>query len=199
MSVDEDMGLVFLPTSSPSPDFWGGKRPGNNEHAGSVVALRAQTGESVWAFQTVYHNVWDYDLPAQPTVAHINTEAGGRDVVIQPTKQGLLFVLDKGTGQPVWPVEERPVPRAAPTASSFRRRSRFRPTCHRWSPQRISADDAFGLFSRACHDKLARARNDGLYTPPSIQGTLVFPFTAGGVNWGGDAFDPVNQILYAAQ
>ena len=107
MSADEDRGLVFLPTSSPSPDFWGGKRPGNNEHANSVVALRAETGELVWSFQTVHHDVWDYDVPAQPTLARIDTGQGMRDVVIQPTKQGLVFVLDRDTGKPVWPVEER--------------------------------------------------------------------------------------------
>ena len=110
MSVDEARGLVFLPTSSPSPDFWGGKRPGNNEHANSVVALRAETGELVWSYQTVHHDVWDYDLPAQPTLARIDTGEGARDVVIQPTKQGFVFVLDRDTGKPVWPVEERSVP-----------------------------------------------------------------------------------------
>ena len=110
MSVDEARGLVFLPTSSPSPDFWGGKRVGNNEHADSIVALRSETGELVWAFQTVHHDVWDYDLPAQPTLARIDTADGMRDVVIQPTKQGFVFVLDRDTGKPVWPVEERAVP-----------------------------------------------------------------------------------------
>ena len=110
MSVDEERGLVFLPTSSPSPDFWGGKRPGNNDYANSVVALRAETGERAWSYQTVHHDVWDYDLPAQPTLSRIDTGAGPRDVVIQPTKQGFVFVLDRDTGKPVWPVEERAVP-----------------------------------------------------------------------------------------
>ena len=107
MSADEARGLVFLPTSSPGPDFWGGKRPGNDEHANSVVALRAETGELVWSYQTVHHDVWDYDVPAQPTLTRIDTGAGMRDVVIQPTKQGFVFVLDRDTGQPIWPVEER--------------------------------------------------------------------------------------------
>jgi quinoprotein glucose dehydrogenase len=198
MSVDENLGLVFLPTSSPSPDFWGGKRPGNNEHADSVVALRAETGEPVWAFQTVHHDVWDYDLPAQPTLARIDTGAGQRDVVIQATKQGFLFVLDEATGQPIWPVEERPVPQGGAEGERLSPTQPFPTHLPTLVPQRISADDAFGLITRtACHDKLARARNEGLYTPPSTQGTVVFPFTGGGVNWGGVAFDPVNQILYA--
>jgi quinoprotein glucose dehydrogenase len=198
MSADEKLGLVFLPTSSPSPDFWGGNRPGNNEHADSVVALRAETGQLVWAFQTVHHDVWDNDLPAQPTLARIDTGAGQRDVVIQPTKQGFLFVLDKATGQPIWPVEERPVPQGGAEGEQLSPTQPFPTHVPVLVPQRISADDAFGLISRAaCHDKLARARNEGLYTPPSTQGTVIFPFTGGGVNWGGVAFDPVNQILYA--
>jgi quinoprotein glucose dehydrogenase len=198
MSVDEEAGLVFLPTTSPSPDFWGGRRPGNNEHADSVVALRAPTGELVWAFQTVHHDLWDYDLPAQPTLTRIDTGAGQRDVVIQPTKQGFLFVLDRSTGQPIWPVEERPVPQGGAEGERLSPTQPFPTHIPALVPQRIFADDAFGLISSAaCHDKLAHARNEGLYTPPSPQGTVIFPFTGGGVNWGGAAFDPVNQILYA--
>jgi quinoprotein glucose dehydrogenase len=198
MSVDEKLGLVFLPTTSPSPDFWGGKRPGNNEHADSVAALRAETGELVWTFQTVHHDLRDYDLPAQPTLARIDTGAGERDVVIQPTKQGFLFVLDKATGRPVWPVEERPVPQGGAEGEELSPTQPFPTHVPTLVPQRISADEAFGLISSAaCREKLARARNEGLYTPPSTQGTVLFPFTGGGVNWGGVAFDPVNQILYA--
>ncbi|MDP3694315.1 pyrroloquinoline quinone-dependent dehydrogenase [Bradyrhizobium sp.] len=201
MSADEDRGLVFLPTSSPSPDFWGGQRPGNNEHANSVVALRAETGELVWSFQTVHHDVWDYDVPAQPTLARIDAGEGMRDVVIQPTKQGLVFVLDRDTGKPVWPVEERPVPQGGAEGEQLSPTQPFPTHLPALLPQRISPDDMFGLIPfrdrAACRDQLAAARNDGLYTPPSTQGTVVFPMTGGGVNWGGVAFDPVNQILYA--
>ncbi len=201
MSVDEDRGLVFLPTSSPSPDFWGGKRPGNNEHANSVVALRAETGELVWSFQTVHHDVWDYDLPAQPTLARIDTGQGMRDVVIQPTKQGLVFVLDRDSGKPVWPVEERAVPQGGAEGEQLSPTQPFPTHVPALVPHRVSADDMFGLIpfrDRAlCQERLAAARNDGLYTPPSTRGTVVFPMTGGGVNWGGVAFDPVNQILYA--
>ncbi len=198
MSTDEKLGLMFLPTSSPSPDFWGGNRPGNNQHADSVVALRAETGEMVWAFQTVHHDVWDYDLPAQPTLARIDTGAEQRDVVIQATKQGFLFVLDEATGQPIWPVEERPVPQGGAEGEQLSPTQPFPTHTPTLVPQRISSDDAFGLITRAaCHDKLARARNEGFYTPPSTQGTVIFPSTGGGVNWGGVAFDPIHQILYA--
>ena len=201
MSVDEERGLVFLPTSSPSPDFWGGKRPGNNDHANSVVALRAETGELVWSYQTVHHDVWDYDLPAQPTLARIDTGEGLRDVVIQPTKQGFVFVLDRDTGKPVWPVEERAVPQGGAEGEQLSPTQPFPTHVPALMPQQISADDVFGLIPfwdrGACREQVASARNEGLYTPPSTQGTMVFPMTGGGVNWGGAAFDPVNQILYA--
>jgi quinoprotein glucose dehydrogenase len=201
MSVDEDRGLVFLPTSSPSPDFWGGKRPGNNEHADSVVALRAETGELRWSFQTVHHDVWDYDVPAQPTLARVDTGAGMRDVVIQPTKQGFLFVLDRDSGQPVWPVEERAVPQHGAAGEQLSPTQPFPTHLPVLVPQQIAASDAFGLNAfgdrAACREALASARNEGLYTPPSTQGTVLFPMTGGGVNWGGVGFDPVNQILYA--
>ena len=200
MSVDQARGLVFLPTSSPSPDFWGGKRPGNNQHADSVVALRAETGDLVWAFQAVHHDVWDYDLPAQPTLARIDTDSGARDVVIQPTKQGLLFVLDRATGQAIWPVEERAVPQYGAEGEHLSPTQPFPTHVPTLLPQHLSADDAFGLISfwdRAhCREQLARVRNDGLYTPPSTQGTLIFPMIGGGVNWGGAAFDPGSQIVY---
>jgi quinoprotein glucose dehydrogenase len=201
MSADEERGLVFLPTSSPSTDFWGGRRPGNNAHANSVVALRAETGELVWSFQTVHHDVWDYDLPAQPTLARIDTGEGMRDVVIQPTKQGFVFVLDRDTGKPIWPVEERAVPQGGAEGEQLSPTQPFPTHVPPLMSQRISVDDAFSLLPRfgrsTCEELFAGASNEGLYTPPSTQGTLIFPMTGGGVNWGSAAFDPVNQILYA--
>lgn len=201
MSVDEARGLVFLPTSSPSPDFWGGKRPGNNDYANSVVALRAESGERVWSYQTVHHDVWDYDLPAQPTLARIDAGQGPRDVVIQPTKQGFVFVLDRDTGKPVWPVEERAVPQGGAEGEQLSPTQPYPTHLPPLLSQQISADDLFGLVPfwerNACRAQVSAARNEGLYTPPSTQGTVVFPMTGGGVNWGGAAFDPLNQILYA--
>jgi quinoprotein glucose dehydrogenase len=201
MSADDERGLVFLPTTSPSPDFWGGKRVGNDEHANSVVALRSETGELVWAFQTVHHDVWDYDLPAQPTLARIDTGEGMRDVVIQPTKQGFVFVLDRDTGKPVWPVEERAVPQGGAEGEQLSPTQPFPTHVPDLMPQKFSLDDIFRqlpiIGSPPCDAQLATARNEGLYTPPSTQGTIIFPMTGGGVNWGSAAFDPVNQILYA--
>ncbi|MGJ4898776.1 MULTISPECIES: pyrroloquinoline quinone-dependent dehydrogenase [unclassified Bradyrhizobium] len=201
MSVDETRGLVFLPTSSPSPDFFGGARPGDNRHADSVVALRIESGELAWSFQTTHHDVWDYDLPAQPTLARIDAGQGARDVVIQPTKQGFVFVLDRDTGAPVWPVEERAVPQGAAEGEVLSPTQPFPTHVPPLLDQRFAADDIFravpGVLDSSCDDQLAPLRNEGLYTPPTIQGTLLFPMTGGGVNWGGAAFDPVHQILYA--
>jgi quinoprotein glucose dehydrogenase len=201
MSADEARGLLFLPTSSPSPDFWGGKRPGDDAHANSVVALRTETGEFVWSFQTVHHDLWDYDEPAQPTLTRIDTGAGMRDVVIQPTKQGFVFVLDRDTGQPVWPVEERAVPQGAAEGEQLSPTQPFPTHVPALLLQQFSAADIFkpflGLGSSTCEQALSGLRNEGLFTPPSTQGTVIYPMTGGGVNWGGAAFDPVNQILYA--
>ena len=156
MSADEDRGLVFLPTSSPSPDFWGGKRPGNNEHANSVVALRTETGELVWSFQTVHHDVWDYDLPAQPTLARIDTGEGMRDVVIQPTKQGFVFVLDRDTGKPVWPVEERSVPQGGAEGEQLSPTQPFPTHVPALMTQQFSSADVFKPFPDVRRARLAR-------------------------------------------
>lgn len=200
MSVDTKRGLVFLPTSSPSPDFFGGLRPGDNKHANSVVALKAETGELVWSFQTVHHDVWDYDNPAQPTLVALNLDAGSRDVVIQPTKQGFLFVLDRDTGEPVFPVEERAVPQGGVQGEALSPTQPFPAHVPALVPQRLKPEEAYGFtpWDRgACRDAIASARNEGLYTPPSEKGTILFPMTGGGVNWGGVSFDPVNQIVIA--
>ncbi|MET0676675.1 MAG: pyrroloquinoline quinone-dependent dehydrogenase [Bradyrhizobium sp.] len=200
MSVDEARGLVFLPSSSPSPDFFGGQRPGNNEHADSVVALMVDTGVLAWSYQTVHHDVWDYDLPAQPTLARLATEQGLRDVVIQPTKQGFLFVLDRDSGQPVWPVEERAVPQGGADGEQLSPTQPFPTHVPPLLTQRVGRDDLFKLpllGNPSCAAQLEPLRNDGLYTPPSTQGTLLYPMTGGGVNWGGAAFDPIHQIAYA--
>lgn len=200
MSVDEKRGLVFMPTSSASPDFFGGLRPGDNKYSNSVVALKAETGELVWAFQTVHHDVWDYDNPAQPTLATIEFEGRPRDVVIQPTKQGFVFVLDRDTGVPVFPVEERPVPQGGVAGEVLSPTQPYPTHIPALAPQKISADEAFGITPwdrEVCREQLASARSEGLYTPPTEQGTLLFPFTGGGLNWGGVSVDPVNQVLYA--
>lgn len=198
MSVDENRGLVFLPTTSPSPDFYGGLRPGDNRWADSVVALHGDTGEVAWAFQTVHHDVWDYDLPAQPGLYSVWKDSTVHDVVVQVTKTGFVFVLDRDTGEPFLPVEERPAPQGAVEGESLSPTQPFPVLTPPLVPNAITPDDAFGITwfdRRQCRDRIASARAEGLFTPPSETGTILLPFTGGGANWGGAAYDPTRNLL----
>jgi quinoprotein glucose dehydrogenase len=200
LSYDAARDLVFVPTSSPSPDYYGGVRLGSNRHANSVVALRAKTGELVWEFQTVHHDLWDFDVPSQPVLTTLRR--GGREipVVVSATKMGFVFVLDRDTGVPVFPVEERPVPASdvpGEEASPTQPVPALPPPL---VPQTLRPEDAFGLtpWDRArCRDKLASLRNEGLFTPPSLRGTVMYPGNAGGVNWGSVAIDPRSRVAFA--
>jgi quinoprotein glucose dehydrogenase len=197
ISVDVERGWVFLPTSSPSPDFFGGLRPGDNRYANSVVALEAATGTMVWSFQTVHHDVWDYDLPAQPGLYSIWQDGRRKDVVVQAAKTGLVFVLDRDTGEPVFPVEERPVPQGGAPGEILSPTQPF-PANPPIVPDTLTAGEAFGvtgLDKAACAGRIAKARSEGLFTPPIEQGTIVRPFTGGGANWGSTAFDPARNLL----
>jgi quinoprotein glucose dehydrogenase len=198
MSVDHERGLVFLPTTSPSPDFYGGLRPGDNRHANSVVALNGATGDVVWGFQTVHHDVWDYDVPAQPGLYSVWRGGRAHDVVAQVTKTGMVFVLDRESGEPFLPVEERPVPQGAVAGESLSPTQPFPVLTPPVVPDKVSPDDAFGITwfdRRACRQLIASSRAEGLYTPPSEQGTILLPFTGGGANWGGAAYDPTRNLL----
>ena len=197
MAVDEARGLIFLPTSSPSPDFFGGLRPGDNRYANSVVALDGETGDVAWAFQTVHHDVWDYDLPAQPGLYTLWIDGEARDVVAQVTKTGQVFVLDRDTGEPVLPVEETPVPQGGAPGETLSPTQPM-PELPPIVPNRVAPEDAFGLTwfdRRACRKALSDLRADGMYTPPSVQGTLVYPANLGGANWGGAAYDERRNLL----
>jgi quinoprotein glucose dehydrogenase len=199
MSFDERRGLLFISTSSPSPDFFGGLRPGDNRYANSIVALKAQTGEVVWAFQTVHHDVWDYDVPAQPALLTIAKDGASLDVVVIAAKTGLLFVLDRDTGEPVLPVEERATPQEGAAAGETLSPTQPFPTATPpLVPNTVDAKDAFGLTwfdKRTCAKAIRSLRADGLYTPPTEQGTLILPFTGGGGNWGGGAYDPSRNLF----
>ena len=198
MSVDEERGLVFVPTSSPSPDFFGGLRPGDNRHANSVVALDAATSRVRWSFQTVHHDVWDYDLPAQPGLYSVWRDGRVHEVVAQVTKTGLLFVLDRDTGEPFLPVEERPVNQQGAPGERLSPTQPFPVATPPVVPNRLTPDDAFGVtwFDREyCRRRIADSVADGLFTPPSEQGTLLFPFNGGGANWGSAAYDPGRNLL----
>lgn len=198
VTVDSARGLVFLPTASASPDFFGGNRTGRNDYANSVVALQARTGRVVWSFQVVHHDLWDYDVAAQPILAELTRGDDRIPVVIIGTKSGMVFVLHRETGEPVIPIEERAVPRSdVPDESAWR--SQPFPT----SPPPLlglglSPDSMFGVTDeerRFCRAAAESLRNDGIFTPPSLQGTLQWPGIWGGINWDGLAWDPGRQRL----
>jgi quinoprotein glucose dehydrogenase len=199
MSVDAERGLVFLPVGSATYDFYGGDRKGANLFANSLVALDAATGALRWHFQTVHHDLWDYDLPAQPTLVTVRRD--GRDVpaVAQVTKTGFVFVLDRLTGEPLFPVDERPVPastvpgeHAWPTQPIPRRP----PPLVRQSIGREQLSTVTPDSARVCAALFDSARTGPLFTPPGTALTLTFPGTLGGATWSGAAFDPIRRRLY---
>jgi quinoprotein glucose dehydrogenase len=198
ITVDAERDLLFVPTGSASPDHWGGLRPGDNRYANSLVALRASTGELVWHFQMVHHDLWDYDLPAP--AALITVTRNGREIpaVAQATKMGYLFILHRETGEPLFPVVERPVP-ASDVAGEAAWPTQPVPLLPPpLTPQRLDPEDAWGLTPldrRACRDRIAGLRSDGIYTPPSLRGSVAYPGFIGGMEWGGVAFDPSSSLL----
>ena len=209
IAADSARDLVFVPTSSPSPDYYGGARLGDNRYANSIVAIHAATGRVAWSFQTVHHDLWDYDNASPPLLATVRRDGRDVDVVMQATKTGMLYVLDRDSGRPVFPVEERAVPRSTVPGETASPTQPFS-TLPALSPHRLTADDAFGADSAdraACRATLASLRNEGIFTPPSVEGTLVVPSNIGGAHWGGLAYDasrhlvivPVNEIAAAVQ
>ena len=197
IAADPSRDLVFVPTSSASVDYFGGERKGQNLYANSIVALRASTGARVWHFQTVHHDLWDYDNASPPAL--VDVERGGRVIaaVVQTTKTGQLFVLDRETGVPIFPVSERPVPGSdVPGEEPW-------PTqpvssLPALSPQSISIDEIWGATPEDlawCRARAQALRNDGTFTPPSVRGTLVLPSNVGGAHWGGVSFDPERQLV----
>jgi quinoprotein glucose dehydrogenase len=199
MSVDVERGLVFLPIGSATYDFYGGDRKGHNLFANALVALDAATGKRRWHFQTVHHDVWDYDLPAQPIL--LGVRRGGREVaaVAQLTKSGFVFVLDRVTGEPLFPVEERPVPRSELPGEAT---SPTQPVPLRPPPlvrQEITREQLSTVtpeHNRRCAALFDSAKPGPLFTPPGLELRLTFPGTLGGANWSGAAFDPTRRRLY---
>jgi quinoprotein glucose dehydrogenase len=197
ISSDSARDLIFVPTGSPSPDFFGGERLGRNDYANSVVALRATTGRVVWHYQVVHHDLWDYDVPAEPVLIELHRNGRTVPAVVQTTKMGYVFILNRETGEPLFPVEERAVPKsdvageeAWPTQPVPRLPAPLGPT-------RFTDADPFAVndSSRAwCRAQLAGARSEGIFTPPSLRGSVIFPGNIGGSNWSGVAVDPVRHL-----
>jgi quinoprotein glucose dehydrogenase len=199
LAVDAASDLVFVPTGAPSPDYYGVLRPGRNGHANSVVALRLSTGEVAWAFQFVHHDLWHYDTPAQPILFDWRGPDGRRvPALAQVSKQGFVFVLDRRTGQPLLPIEERAVPASTIPGEQAWPTQPFPVRPAPMLPTRLTPDDAWGLtfWDRGrCRDAIAGLHNDGIFTPLAERPTLLFPGSLGGANWGGGAYSPQSGRL----
>ena len=198
LSADLERNLVFLPTTSASSDFYGGTRTFPIPYSTATVALSAETGEPVWHYQIVHHDVYDYDLPGHPLIATIRKDGELRDVAIQQTKMGFTFVFDVDTGESLFPVEERPVPASDVPGEVTSSTQPFPLLPEPFTPTILNRDDVFGLTPldrRWCRRQFDELRYEGMYTPPSIQGTLHYPGFQGGGNWGGAAFDPNSNLL----
>ncbi len=198
ISVDEARNMVFVPTATAGPNNYGGERIGENRYANSVVALDAATGNVVWHFQMVHHDVWDLDIPSQPILVDIQKDGETIPVVIQLTKMGLVFVLHRETGVPVFPVEERAVPTDGVVPGEVLSPTQPFPVVPEpLGKVGITLDDAWGYTAidrSGCRSEMEKFRLGGLYTPPTLQGTLMMP-GASINNWGGAAYDPATNLL----
>ena len=198
ISADPQRDLVFIPTSCPSPDYYGGERIGQNLYGNSIVALKASTGKLVWYFQVVHHDIWDYDIAAQPMLIDINKDGKKIPAVAVGTKMGHIFILNRETGKPVFPVEERVVPSSLVPGEQSWKTQPFPVLPAPVGIQKISKEDAWGLTEAEKEEsakKIARYRNEGPFTPPGFDGSLMTPGNVGGIHWGGMCFDPKQGLL----
>ena len=200
MSLDEERGLLYVPTSTPSSDFWGGRRVGANLFAESLICLDARTGERQWHFQAVHHGLWDYDLTAAPNLVTITVDGKAIDAVAEVSKMGFTYVFDRISGEPVWPIEERPVDVTTDVPGEVPYPTQPFPTKPpAFSGQGVSIADANDLtpeIKALAEETMREFRLGPLYTPPSLRGTLVRPTLSGGANWGGASFDPDTGLFY---
>lgn len=200
MAVDPERHLVFVPTGSASPDYYGGQRLGDNRWANSVVALHAATGRIAWGFQLVHHDLWDYDTAPPPLLATLPRGGARVPVVIQGNKTGYLYVLHRETGTPFFPVHERPMPKSDVPGEMASPTQPVPVAPPPLAPQTLSAADAWGPTAAdrdRCRAWIEEMRNEGVFTPPSVKGTLIIPGNVGGFNWSGYAFDPRRNLLVA--
>jgi len=205
LTADEELGYVYLPIETATHDYYGGHRLGDNLFAESLVCLDAATGERIWHFQTVHHGIFDYDIPAAPILCDITVDGRSIRAVAQVVKQGFVFVFDRATGEPVWPIEERPVPQSDIPGERSSPTQPFPTKPAPFSQQGVTVDDLIDftpeLRLRAL-EILGRYRFGPLYSPPSLleengtKGTFLMPGSQGGPNWPGAAFDPETGIIY---
>lgn len=199
LSIDSQRGMVFVALGSASYDFWGAERKGDNLYANCVVALNAANGKHIWHYQTVHHDLWDYDLPAPPALVTITKNGKQVDAVAQITKQGFVFVFNRETGESLFPIEERKVPQSQLPGEVSSPTQPFPLKPKPFAKQLITETDLTN-YSAADHDSLVKQfrsmRYTGLYSPPDLKGTIQFPGTRGGGEWGGAAFDAATNLLY---
>jgi quinoprotein glucose dehydrogenase len=198
IAVDAARNLVFVPTGSASPDFYGGERLGDNLFANSVVALKADTGERVWYFQTVHHDLWDYDVATSPLLFDIKQNGKSVPAIAIGSKTGNIFILNRETGKPIFGVEERPVPKSDVPGEIASPTQPFPIKPSPITAQKMTIEDAWGIDEadrKWCRDEISKLRTEGIFTPPSLNGTLAIPGNIGGMNWGGFAYDPSHDLL----
>ena len=198
-TLDDDRGLVFCGTGSAAYDHWGGDREGANLFANSILALDAGTGERVWHFQVVHHDIWDYDIPCPPNLVKVRSHGRVIDAIAQPTKMGHLFVLDRETGNPVYPIEEVPVPRSDIPGEVSWPTQPFPPPGLRYARQGFSPEEVTDISPEAKKSVLRTLegmKTGGLFIPPGREGTTVMPQFNGGTNWGGAGYHPGKHVLY---
>lgn len=199
MSLDREAGRVYVPTGSAAYDHHGGDRKGKNLFANSILALDAATGERIWHFQTVHHDIWDYDVPTAPNLLTIRRNGTPVEILAQPTKMGHLFILERETGEPLFPVEERPVPPSNVPGEHAWETQPFPPEELVYANQGFTSEDVTDRTPEArreVENYLERYGPSQLFSPPDTTGTFVLPQFNGGTDWGGAAVDPHSGILY---
>ena len=202
MTGDAERGLVFVPTGNPAPDLYGGQRNGLDYYGSSTVALDIETGEVVWNFQAVHHDIWDFDTPSPPTLFRIPGVGGGVAALAQPTKMGHIFLLNRETGVPLYPVEERPVPQGGVPGEQLSPTQPFPTHPPPLHPTELTEDNVHGftpIDKASCKELVRNYRWDGPFTPNTLEGNIQYPHTSGGMNWGGVAIDPERGILVTNQ
>jgi quinoprotein glucose dehydrogenase len=199
MSADEELGYVYLPVSTPTNDYYGGHRPGDGLYGDSLVCLEAATGRKVWHYQLIHHGLWDYDTPAAPNLVDITIDGKPIKAIAQVTKQAFVYVFDRVTGKPVWPIEEQPVPASNVPGESASKTQPFPTKPAPIDIQGVRDEDLIDLtpeIHKEAIDIVAKYDHGPLFTPPSERGTIQMPGVAGSGNWAGAAIDPETAMLY---
>ena len=206
ITVDEELGLVYLPVEDPTSDFYGGHRPGNNLFGDSIVCLDLKTGQRKWHYQIAHHPIWDYDISSAPILADITVNGRAIKAVAVPTKEAFLYVFDRVTGQPVWPIEERPVPKGDVPGEWYAPTQPFPTKPPAYARQAVTVDD-LNDFTPAMHEQALKNfqlyRTGPMFLPPALSkvggplAALTIGTTAGGTNWPGAAYDPETHVVFA--